>query len=956
MKKNIYIIAVYLFASGLAQATTYTWNNTVTGLQDWASAGNWTNSTPFVSGATNELRFLVDNTRIPDAAKGIQTIINVPTPLSMNTLTLNGTGPNSANATMIADIIIGDNTSTWTIGDGTTSTVNLNASQYTSVDRTMSYKVCPNIRLNQTTNTFTGNGTAGVNSPYGGFNFSGNITESAVGYGIIKSGTSAVEFSGANTYSGTTTLSGGILRLSNATALPGGTGVSGGTSALTINGGVLELANGDFFRNLGTGSDQFRITGGTSGFSAKGAHRLVMVNNDPALELVWGSASFAPSTLVLNAATANNDLWLANKINLNATNRTIQVNANTAILSGNIQNSSGTVGITKSGAGTLVLSGTNTYNGATTHSDGTLIVGTTNNLGAAGANLVFNGGRLRITGTSITNIASIGHAVTFTAAKAVGFDIADAANTFTVDQVLNQASGALIKDGAGTLVLNQNNTFTGATTVTGGGTLVLDYSTNNGSKIGNAALNLSGGNLVLRGGSYTQAVTSITIAGGNSISRDGGSTATIANAGALGASNLTIAEAGIVSATTANAASGIQVLGYVTVGSHFATKDGSNLLQAYSAYTNATTAGGLTTATVNQLTGGGTMAATLNSYSLRIANSGDTNVLALGANSLLVINGGTVLYAGGSDNNYTINGTSGKVGVGSGNQSMNMKIFTGTLTVNVGLGITGSGSLVKAGAGTLVVGGINSSGSATYIQQGVLRLANASGLGSTAGGTFVQGGAALELTNNITVGAEALNIAGAGISNGGALRNISGTNTYGGAITIGGGEARINSDSGTLLKLTGGITTTGGQNLIFDGAGNTTVSNSVVVGTGNLIKDGAGTLGFVVNNSSVYSTCGDMAVNAGKLQITFNVAPSATVPVFKILGDLEFTGTPTIAIAVAPSDITTGVEYPLLTVGGSAPTTVPTLEGFAGSLKWGGPGNRTLILNTGATGMVFILK
>ncbi|MFN7343607.1 MAG: hypothetical protein ACK5TA_09750, partial [bacterium] len=116
--------------------------------------------------------------------------------------------------------------------------------------------------------------------------------------------------------------------------------------------------------------------------------------------------------------------------------------------------------------------------------------------------------------------------------------------------------------------------------------------------------------------------------------------------------------------------------------------------------------------------------------------------------------------------------------------------FTGTMTLNANLGVSGSGSFAKAGEGTLVLGGSNTSTVATYIQQGVLRLANASGLGTTAGGTIVQGGAALELSQtnavtplDITVGAEALSITGTGISNGGALRNHSGSNTYGGLIT-----------------------------------------------------------------------------------------------------------------------------------------------------------------------------
>jgi hypothetical protein len=221
---------------------------------------------------------------------------------------------------------------------------------------------------------------------------------------------------------------------------------------------------------------------------------------------------------------------------------------------------------------------------------------------------------------------------------------------------------------------------------------------------------------------------------------------------------------------------------------------------------------------------------------------------------------------------------------------------------------------------------------------------NSAGLGNTSNGTTVRGGAALELANNITIGAETLTLSGAGISSGGALRNISGDNTYGGAITLSGGGALINSDSGALI-LTGGITTSGGQNLTFGGAGNTIVSNAVVSGAANLIKDGVGTLCFVVADNTNQSLCGDMALNAGKLQFTFNVTPSTTIAPIKILGNLTFAGTPTIKISANTGVIPRGVNYPLLTASGSVPTTVPNLElvGVTGTLKWGGTGNKTLV-------------
>ena len=126
--------------------------------------------------------------------------------------------------------------------------------------------------------------------------------------------------------------------------------------------------------------------------------------------------------------------------------------------------------LTKAGAGKLTLSGTNAFTGTTTLSDGTLSVGADSNLGSANA-LVFDGGSLQVTGTTLTTFGT--HVPAFNADKTVGLDIANAANSFTVSQILNQAGGGLTKLGRGTLVLSATNTYTGATTINAG-TLRID--------------------------------------------------------------------------------------------------------------------------------------------------------------------------------------------------------------------------------------------------------------------------------------------------------------------------------------------------------------------------------------------------------------------------------------------------------------------------------------------------
>ena len=140
------------------------------------------------------------------------------------------------------------------------------------------------------------------------------------------------------------------------------------------------------------------------------------------------------------------------------------------------------VGLNKTGAGTLVLNGVNAYTQGTMLTAGTLSVGSDASLGANGTSIDFEGGVLRVTGTTYT---STNRAITFGAVGG-GFDIADAANTFTVNQSLG-GTGSLVKLGAGALVLSGANSYTGGTTISAG-TLQGDTTSLQGNIVDNALL------------------------------------------------------------------------------------------------------------------------------------------------------------------------------------------------------------------------------------------------------------------------------------------------------------------------------------------------------------------------------------------------------------------------------------------------------------------------------------
>jgi fibronectin-binding autotransporter adhesin len=125
----------------------------------------------------------------------------------------------------------------------------------------------------------------------------------------------------------------------------------------------------------------------------------------------------------------------------------------------------GAVQLVKTDAGTLILSGANSYSGGTAIEGGTLAIAADSNLGAAAGGVTLAGGTLRTMadGTSDRAIGLTG----------TGTVLTDAATTFTLHGALS-GTGALTKEGAGTLVLTGNNGGYGAATRVAGGTLAVD--------------------------------------------------------------------------------------------------------------------------------------------------------------------------------------------------------------------------------------------------------------------------------------------------------------------------------------------------------------------------------------------------------------------------------------------------------------------------------------------------
>ncbi len=250
----------------------------------------------------------------------------------------------------------------------------------------------------------------------------GAITTSGTSIGgITKSNSSLWVLAGNNSFAMVNNypiyVNGGVLRLAHANAVPGGLESSGGTVGLQLNGGVIELAVTDLSRGLGTGVSQIQFlwNGSGGGFSAFGADRVVNLGG-AAATMTWnggGGAIPTGATLILNSPHANAQIDFQNPIALNGAVRTIRVDdnpnstADQALISG-VLSGIGSSGLNKAGAGTLVLSGANTYNGTTTVGEGTLLVnGTHTNStgGKAGAYTVAGGATLGGYGTITADVA-----------------------------------------------------------------------------------------------------------------------------------------------------------------------------------------------------------------------------------------------------------------------------------------------------------------------------------------------------------------------------------------------------------------------------------------------------------------------------------------------------------------------------------------------------------------------
>ncbi|WP_080207110.1 autotransporter-associated beta strand repeat-containing protein [Salmonella enterica] len=572
---------------------------------------------------------------------------------------------------------------------------------------------------------------------------------------VVKSGDKTLTLSGANSYTGGTTISGGTLVATNVEAL--------GSGDVTDNA-VLELNTGGDFTNAISGSGQV-VKSGDKTLTLSGANSYT------------GGTTISGGTLVASnvEALGTGDI---------TDNATLELNAG-----GDFANNIGGTGsVVKSGDKTLTLSGSNTYTGGTTISGGTLVA---TNVEALGTGNVTDNATLELsTGGDFAN--NIG------------------------------GTGSVVKSGDETLTLSGANSYTGGTTISGG-TLVASNveALGTGDVTDNATLELN------TGGDFDNAIS-----GSGQVVKSGDKTLTLSGANSY--SGATTISGGTLVATNVDA-----------LGSGDVTDDATLELNTGGTFDNAISGSG------------------------QVVKSGDETLTLSGTNTY---SGGTLISGG-----TLVASNVEALGTGDVTNDAVLELNTGGTFDNA---ISGSGQVVKSGDKMLTLSGANSYSGGTLISDGTLVASNVEALGSgdvtndavlelNTGGTFdnvISGSGKVEKS-----GDDALTLSGSNTYTGGTLIS-GGTLVASNVEALGTGDVTDNAtlalnaggDFTNNIGGTGRVEKSGDQTLTLSGSN--TYTGGTLISSGTLVATSVDALGTgnVTNNATLaLNTGGDFINNIG---------------------------------------------------------------------------------------------
>jgi autotransporter-associated beta strand protein len=711
------------------------------------------------------------------------------------------------------------------------------------------------------------NGTFTLRGSNTGANtFAGNISAAASGAGsllsLTKDGAGTWILSGNNTYTGITTVSGGILQFAKTASLYNATTASWTASNITVNSGATLALNVGGVGEFSAGNVTSRLTG------------------------LGG----------LGGAVNNNGLRSGSNIGFDTTNA-----GSSFAISDVIANSTGTgggaIGVTKLGTGTLVLSGNNTYTGATTINAGTLEIASTGRLGGGSySGNINNNGTLTFNGSSTQTLSGI-------ISGSGGLTKNNTASTLTLTGTNTFTGGILIN--AGRVDSNSGSLGTGNVTIASGALIGL---TSSGTYSNNFTIAGAG-----TGSGVIQAPFStgnFTISGLTTLTGD----ATVGSRGQASASGSNLIFAGGITTGGANRTLTLSVLASPTIINNAITFS-TNSVSLGTGGTLDIGAGISTggTGTVNLNVGGNTWGTLI----VKAANSNSSNAtLNLGAANALG-GSGAVLQLGSTTtalenitvnlngNNQTIGGlrSFGSTGSASANGTRTITSATAaTITIDNSSAtnylydgvFSGGISLVKNGTSTQTLSGNNTYTGATTVNAGTLLLSGNGALGtstiSISGGTLDMGGKSL--TNTF------------GSLTGGTLSN--------GTLSNNGGNYNLqNGTVSAVLAGTNGVNKTGSGTVTLSGANTYTGTTTISSGTLRAAATGA-----LANTSSI-------DVNGGSLLVAVANAVNSNANINLGGGTLAVSGN-------------FNQNVGLLTLSADS---VIDLNGFSGILRFGGVGS-----------------
>jgi autotransporter-associated beta strand protein len=828
--------------------------------------------------------------------------------------------------------------------------------------------------------------------------FSGTLTDGGSGktLSLFKAGSGLLALTGTNSYTGTTTVSGGTLQIGTGTSLGSGTvtidngttldldgqtitnplsltgaGVSGAgalvnSSTLTTSAVNADMLLSPSFTVGGPGNITFQrvqnsnvftltdnstgtLTLGTSGTTGHDNLLALVVNDGTALLNTPATYIDVDRGLTVNSGayaritgTSTNPLSSGQAVTLNAGTLDLNnVNVTAGVLSGtgvltNTAASSGTSTYTNAGNATATFSGaitdnaaasggliaytqsgsltsetfsgSNSYSGLTTVSNGTLISANNNAFGSSTATTA----GLSLTGsTAVVAFTSSNPAIASLAGTASGASVVlgnvstNSPTTLTIGGNNNNSSyagsitdgsataagaiGSLVKLGSGTLTLGSSSTYSGGTLIKSGtvlatagnalgtGTITLgDGSANNATLIGNPGSNVTNPNaIVVAAGTGTYTIKDIS---GHDYSFSGPVTL----------------NSPVTLETTTNGASFYS--GLIT-GSSTITIDGGGSTTKFVEFNNSGDSASFT---------GNLVIQDLGSFKTNTGGIGSLNTVYMDSGPTVFDNGVTNVTVAGFDDVTSGSSSADVIDAGTGY----LITLGGSGSYSFSGAITSSGGVQKTGSGFQALNGFSTYSGATLVSNGTLDVTGAISGSGTINVATVNNPAQLILDGSNAVSSSApINLTTTGtavpvltVNNSQTISSINSVGTTN--FTAGNSGVGTFSGSGTLLVSAGAAVNANSalnQGAIVS-AGSIAVNGGTANMVGNIDDPSSGQTSYLLvangaNLSATHIRQGVLDISAGSTVTipsnpagAYNPSSPAVSPTISVVNDLYNNG------------------------------------------------------------------